>query len=206
MFKKSEGSRNLQSPAHLHLLSPLTARNATSFSHCTMSYDYDFSFYRDDILPNDDLHKSYMGLLRSEVDAGSGSGTSCNFPVTLAGGELEPAHSTVMYNGFSLFQTPPSLPLASSSSSEPSGLWELLLSQLSGSSGAPADNLSQTIPEPEEESASVQPAAATRPGKRKRRLAVSTSSGTHSQAKAMVRSFQTSSWTEVLTDCRAIAL
>jgi hypothetical protein len=173
-----------------------------------MSYDYDhgFPFYRDDILPDDDLHKSCMDLLRSEVDAGSGSGTSYNFPATQAGGE--PAHSTVMYNELSLFQTPPSLPQASSSSLGPSGFWELLWSQSSGSSGAPADKLPQTIPEPEQEAANVQPSAATRPlkRKRKRRLAVTTSSGTHSLAKAMVRSFQTSSWTEVLTDCRAISL
>jgi hypothetical protein len=50
-----------------------------------MSYDHDLtSFY--------DLHMSYMNLLQSEVDAGSGSGTSCNFPATQAGEELEPAY------------------------------------------------------------------------------------------------------------------
>ena len=56
-----------------------------------MSYDHDLtSFY--DILRNDDLHMSYMNLLQSEVDAGSGSGTSCNFSATQAGEELEPAY------------------------------------------------------------------------------------------------------------------
>jgi hypothetical protein len=175
-----------------------------------MSYnnDYDFFFYRDDILPDDDLHKSCMDLFRSEADAGSGSGTSYNLPATQAGGELEPAHSTVMYEELSLPQTPPSLPMASSSSLVPLGLWELLWSQSSGSSGAPTDELPQTIPEPEQESASVQPAAAaTQPRKRKRkRRLVVTTSATDLLAKAMVRSFQTSSWTEVLTDCRATAL